>query len=216
MCIVLLHVKFQLKQKATVKVTAETVWRVKKSSFSAQFSTSLGGGTIYKRESIQLYCVCTHYSWTGFNKRISSAVLCENILQLNWFSVVCLYSIVHSALCFLISAFSFQPSAVSFQPSAFIFQPSAFSLQPSAFSLQPIMFWGLSGFKIRGFKRRGFTTTTEIGFLCRMIGFLWTTAKAAYWGGVPPPKNYGWNTINNSSLFYEWYMLAGWYFKILS
>jgi hypothetical protein len=132
MCIVLLHVKFQLKQKATVKVTAETVWRVKKSSFSAQFSTSLGGGTIYKRESIQLYCVCTHYSWTGFNKRISSAVLCENILQLNWFSVVCLYSIVHSALCFLISAFSFQPSAVSFQPSAFIFQPSAFSLQPSA------------------------------------------------------------------------------------
>jgi hypothetical protein len=139
-------------------------------------------------------------------KRINSAVLCVYTLQLNWFQQENQFSctvwehitaelvlsglfVQYCTFSFVLSDFSLQLSAFSRQLSAFSLHLSAFSLQPSAFSLQPIMFWGLSGFKIRGFKRRGFTTTTEIGFLCRMIGFLWTTAKAAYWGGVPPPKN---------------------------
>ena len=131
-CIVALHVKFKHKQKTTVEVTAETVWQVKNRRFPPSFQPAweeelftkenqfsctvcvhITAELVSTRESVQLYCVRTYYSWTGSQ----------------WF--VC--TVLYIQLC----AFWFQPSAFSLQPSAFSLQPSSFSLQPSAFSLQP-------------------------------------------------------------------------------
>ena len=60
-CIVVLHVKFELKQKTIVEATAKTVWPVKKSSFSAQCSTFQVQGPLSLSEERRLY-TCTFSS----------------------------------------------------------------------------------------------------------------------------------------------------------